>query len=627
MKANGNDPRRLPALSFRLKLLLAMMVVVAGVTGATLFVTQQRVQSTYQRLSEEQFRREIQFFTALRQARLLTVERRCRNFTHDVRVRQLMRRLNADADTHDETDIRLASEKVYQTAEDDLQLRETGAAAVSSPTMRRATFLRLLDARNRVLEPPASVEAGLGRPWLRQRFQQQLSLIASALSGQSGQQVGYLAPRNADGHARLLEVIVTKIIDVRNGEQVGTLVLGFPVPDLMPNPRAAKQLNPEASPLQSGLWLEDRLYSSELPEDLRSKLEADLGRRARLLQRPTGNFLTRLDGIPYRVFYRALNEGANFPPACQVCLYSLADALEEQRSLRGRILAFGGLALLGALAVSLLMSHGLAIPIRELVKGTGEIQRGNLAVKVPVRGRDEIGQLAASFNEMAAGLALKEKYRSVLDLVADKEVAQQLMGGSVALGGETREISVLFCDIRGFTALTQDMDPAEVIQLLNEHMTALTRVVYEHDGVVDKFVGDLIMAVFGAPRNYENDAHNAARCAVRMINERQQLNQTSRYRIRIGIGIASGTAVAGCMGSTDRLNYTVLGPRVNLAARLCSQAGPMEVVIDQTTRERLGALLRVEPLPELRLKGFSAPVQAFKLLEVRSLPDRHASTV
>ena len=197
-----------------------------------------------------------------------------------------------------------------------------------------------------------------------------------------------------------------------------------------------------------------------------------------------------------------MNAGSVFATVYQVGFHSLQKLFRELAELRRKILGVGGLVLVVAFAVDLALAHGLTATIRELVAGTAQIQRGNFQVKVPVRSRDEIGGLASSFNEMAEGLALKEKYRSVLDKVTDKEVARQLMSGGVALGGEMREISVLFCDIRGFTALTQNMDPAEVIRMLNEHFTPLTRVVYEHNGVVDKFVGDLIMAVFGAPKGY-----------------------------------------------------------------------------------------------------------------------------
>ncbi len=160
------------------------------------------------------------------------------------------------------------------------------------------------------------------------------------------------------------------------------------------------------------------------------------------------------------------------------------------------------------------------------------------------------------------------------------------------------------------------MDPPDVIKMLNEHFTPLTRIVYKHHGVVDKYVGDLIMAVFGAPKSFWTDALNAASCAAEMITERQKLNESSEYKIEVGIGLASGQALAGRMGSADRLNYTVLGERVNLASRLCGKAGRMEVVIDQTTVQKLGPLAVVEPMEELSLKGFAAPVQAFKLIRI-----------
>ncbi len=312
---------------------------------------------------------------------------------------------------------------------------------------------------------------------------------------------------------------------------------------------------------------------------------------------------------------------SEFLPAYQVALYSLEGALADQKVLQARVVAFGAAVLLGALAISMLISHGFSGPIQALVKGTRSIQDGDFDVRLPVKRRDEIGELTASFNEMAEGLAQKEKYQAVLDMVADKDVAEELMSGSVTLGGELRDISVLFCDIRGFTAMTQDMSPTDVIHLMNDHFTVLTRIVYEHDGVVDKFVGDLIMGVFGAPRSYGNDAYNAARCCLRMIEERTKLNESAEQPIHMGIGLASGEAVAGCMGSEDRLNYTVMGARVNLSSRLCSVAGVDETVIDQATYEKLKDHVEVEPMPELRVKGFDAPVRAYKLLGIRSLKE------
>jgi class 3 adenylate cyclase len=169
------------------------------------------------------------------------------------------------------------------------------------------------------------------------------------------------------------------------------------------------------------------------------------------------------------------------------------------------------------------------------------------------------------------------------------------------------------------------MPPEEVIALLNEHMETLTRVVHEHQGVVDKFVGDLIMALFGAPKSYGHDADRAARCALRMIQEREKLNQRSRHFVQIGIGISTGTVVAGCMGASNRVGYTVLGERVNLAARLCAQAGPGEILLDCTTRELLPATASVKQLPLRKLKGFSEPIPVWELRNVGSLSQHNAS--
>jgi class 3 adenylate cyclase len=264
----------------------------------------------------------------------------------------------------------------------------------------------------------------------------------------------------------------------------------------------------------------------------------------------------------------------------------------------------------------LLFAHRLSKPVLDLVKGTSEIRRGNFDVQVRRRTGDELGTLAESFNEMAEGLRLKEKYRSVLRLVTDHEVAEELMTGAVQLGGEMREVSVIFCDVRGFTAMSQDMPPAEVVAMLNEHMSALTRVVHEHRGVVDKFVGDSIMTLFGAPKSYGRDAESAVRCAWQMIQARERLNAATPRELRIGIGIASGPVLAGCMGSERRLDYTVIGERVNLAARLCGAAGPMEIVIDETTRRQLPSSFAVSGLEPLALKGFSDKVTAFRVADV-----------
>jgi class 3 adenylate cyclase len=204
----------------------------------------------------------------------------------------------------------------------------------------------------------------------------------------------------------------------------------------------------------------------------------------------------------------------------------------------------------------------------------------------------------------------------VLNAVADRTVAQQLIEQSGRLGGELRHVSMLFCDIRGFTAITEGMPPAEVIEMLNEHMTALTDVAYEHGGIVDKFVGDLIMVLFGAPRSTGSDGLQAVQCAQAMLERRRELNQTSKHSLEMGIGIATGSVVAGCMGSDQRLSYTVIGHRVNLASRLCSIALPGEIVMDEETYAEARSIVHAEPMPPMQLKGISEPVQPWRVMRV-----------
>ena len=281
-----------------------------------------------------------------------------------------------------------------------------------------------------------------------------------------------------------------------------------------------------------------------------------------------------------------------------------------------RTLVLAGLA---ALALSALLgavlARGLTRPVRALVRATGRIAEGDYDVEVPVEGKDELALLAGSFNEMATGLRLKERYRGVLDKVVSREVADELMKGVLELGGENREVTVLFGDVRGFTPLTRGMEPQRVIRLLNECMTALSAAVDAEGGVVDKYVGDEIMAVFGAPLDQPDHAARALRAARRMRAGMRAINaervRRSEAPIQIGVGINTGRAVAGNMGSPQRLNYTVLGETVNMAARVCSTAVPDQILATGATVA--GAGMPAQSIGMRCLKGFSEEVELFAI--------------
>ena len=140
--------------------------------------------------------------------------------------------------------------------------------------------------------------------------------------------------------------------------------------------------------------------------------------------------------------------------------------------------------------------------------------------------------------------------------------------------------------------------------MLNEHMTAMTRVVHENGGVVDKFVGDMVMAIFGATETDPTAAERAVACARSMLSERKILNMLSGQEINVGVGVATGKMLAGFMGSEDRLNFTVIGKGANLASRLCTVAGPMDILVDEATCEAAREGGSAEPLPPMEIKGF-----------------------
>jgi class 3 adenylate cyclase len=623
----------MPRLSFRLKILVAMMLVVGGVSGVTLFLTQVRVQAAYDKLFEDKLEEQLTHVPREQEFRIGEIKKACARFAGSRRIFALLEERDVEQlylTAQDELRVILGGDEVSTNAGFQLppppapaeklkpakpgnppdKLRTTLArklAAANPARAPRVPYLGFLDADGKVLEAP-----DLARFLTAERrfFLDRIGRFGKIVGQLQEQQVGYLELRNG----RLTEVIVTPVRD--HEKLVGAVVYGIPFFDVATD--ANEKVFEDIMDIESGTFHEGKLYTRSIPEDVRAELTQQLAVEIPLHPDARSDFFIHIHGVPHRVFYTPLNEQSALPVAHKIGLYSWESAMAAQADLRRQILGFTAVAVVIALLVSLALAHGLSVPIRELVGATEQIGEGNFTVRVPVRSQDELGRLAKSFNEMAADLALKEKYHSILHTIADKDVAQQLIEGKIALGGELRETTVMFCDIRGFTAMTQNMNPAEVIALLNEHMTVLTKVVTEHHGVVDKFIGDSIMALFGAPKSYGDDTLNAVRCAQQMMAERAKLNETSRYHLQMGIGLATGQVLAGNMGSADRSNYTVLGERVNLAARLCSVAGRGEIVIGPTTREQLGERITVEQMDPMQLKGFSDNIVAYKLVEVRT---------
>ena len=199
-------------------------------------------------------------------------------------------------------------------------------------------------------------------------------------------------------------------------------------------------------------------------------------------------------------------------------------------------------------------------------------------------------------------------------------IAQQVLDGKVAIakGGEGRQTTVLFSDIRGFTSMSEDENAQVIVDMLNEYFELMVEVVFKSEGTLDKFVGDEIMALFGAPVSHGDDAIRAVRTAIEMLEVLAELNRQRAIKgdpeIRIGIGINTGHVVAGYIGSSKALEYTVIGDTVNTGARLCSLAKAGEIIISAATLAQLGNLFDVVELPPTAVKGKAQPLKVYNVI-------------
>ncbi|HEU5247456.1 MAG TPA: adenylate/guanylate cyclase domain-containing protein [Candidatus Udaeobacter sp.] len=290
------------------------------------------------------------------------------------------------------------------------------------------------------------------------------------------------------------------------------------------------------------------------------------------------------------------------------------------------ILALLGLAI--SAAVGIWIARGVSKPVLQLAEGARKIGEGDYQHRVNVNQPDEMGLLAVSFNHMSKGLAERDQVRDLLGKVVSPAVAAELLRKDVTLGGEEREVTVLFSDVRSFTTMCEALPPQEVLGTLNRYFTRMSAIVEAHGGVVDKYVGDAIMALFGAPLANPNDADRAMETALEMCEALDELNLEQQIRgypaIKIGIGINTDVVIAGNMGSQTRLNYTVIGDGVNLASRLEGLTKTPEyatrIIISRTTLAKAKGRYQTRPLGEVAVKGKQKPTEIYALLGCIATP-------
>ncbi len=295
----------------------------------------------------------------------------------------------------------------------------------------------------------------------------------------------------------------------------------------------------------------------------------------------------------------------------------LAAAKKLESSILGISLAALGIAALAAAWIA----RGVSQPVQALAAHTQHVAAGDYTQRIDLQRDDELGQLSTAFNQMTAGLAERDRVRDLLGKVVSPEIATQLLQSDLKLGGEEREVTILFSDIRDFTTLSEKLAPTELLALLNRYLDRMSTIVEKHGGVIDKYIGDAIMALFGAPVSAADSADRAIAAAREMAAALATLNlelaAEGKPPLMFGIGINTARVIAGNMGSKTRLNYTVIGDGVNLASRLEGLTkDPVygtRIIISEATVLAARSAPAARELGEVKVKGKAQAVKIFAL--------------
>ncbi len=266
--------------------------------------------------------------------------------------------------------------------------------------------------------------------------------------------------------------------------------------------------------------------------------------------------------------------------------------------------------IVGLIAVVLAV-RTTAEPISSVRRALAEAQRGDFGVRVPVYDASEIGQLQRGFNDMVAGLAERERIRAAFGTYVDPDVAERIISAGTNLAGEQVDVTCMFLDVRGFTSFAEATPPEQVVGTLNRLFELAVPIISDQGGRIDKFVGDGLLAVFGAPRRLEDHADRALDAAEQIV----AALGSADLGLGIGIGINSGPVVAGNVGGGGRFEFSVIGDTVNVAARV--EAATREtgdtILLSEHTRQRLGASRHRSLVQRvgIELKGKHDPVGVY----------------
>jgi adenylate cyclase len=306
----------------------------------------------------------------------------------------------------------------------------------------------------------------------------------------------------------------------------------------------------------------------------------------------------------------ALGTGVPVLGLLLVAVFALAEDDVSAEELSKTILGLGGAALAVGLLLAVLAARAASDPVVSVREALQKVERGDLDVEVPIYDGSEVGLLQAGFNRMVEGLRERRKIREAFGAYVDHDVAEHVLKEGVSLEGEEVEVTLMFIDVCDFTAWAEKTPAQEVLERLNGLFEIAVPVIRDHRGHVDKFVGDGLLAVFGAPQRADDHADQAVGAALEIAQAMEEQDS----ELKIGIGLNSGKVIAGNVGGAGRLEFSVIGDAVNVAARIeaaTRETGDTILVSEQTSERMKGTDVELDERPDIELKGREEKVKLF----------------
>jgi len=297
----------------------------------------------------------------------------------------------------------------------------------------------------------------------------------------------------------------------------------------------------------------------------------------------------------------------------------IKESITVQGSFLKNLAICGLVFVLAVLGLGLWFAKDLLSPLRQIVRQVDRMKEGDLTAALPIHRPDDWGDLARSIQQMVDNTKEQERVSMILGKVVSPQSAKKLLADRnyFALKGERRECTLLQAQIKGFNTLSRNMTPEVLVEVLNQYLGLINQSVFQYDGMLDKFVGDTAIALWGAPFSHEDKEIRAIKAALELQKRVKQVNlsriQKGNTAFSLGIGIHTGVVVSGNLGSDQYYDYSIIGEPLRVVGQLCDIAAPDQILVTQETYDKVRDLAKVQPSKPLLIAGLKEPLATFEI--------------